>query len=171
MTGNEYSVHKQVTADTSQIYMNWRITENWCLLGKASYSDWQEIPQLLNFLTNLEFCMGGVAQSVRMKHWHNEKKVVLRYFSSCFEISSPKSFSRTGAGVQDPTLDLWREAPRKASLFCYAMDRETVLYCPTFPQCWPMKRNYIVYQEIGRWHRKLKCRMIFTFPWTSLRLE
>lgn len=103
-----------------------------------------------------------------MKHWHNEKKVVLRYFSSCFEISSPKSFSRTGAGVQDPTLDLWREAPRKASLFCYAMDRETVLYCPTFPQCWPMKRNYIVYQEIGRWHRKLKCRMIFTFPWTSL---
>lgn len=62
MTGNEYSVHKQVTAVKSQIYMNWRIIENWCLLDKASYSDWQEIPQLLNFLTNLEFCMGG---------WHN----------------------------------------------------------------------------------------------------
>lgn len=37
------------------------------------------------------------------------------------------------AGVQDPTLDLWREALRGASLFYYIVDRKTALHCPIFP--------------------------------------
>lgn len=45
----------------------------------------------------------------------------------------PKSLSRTGAGGQDPTLNLWSKELKEASFFYCAMDREAVIYCLTFP--------------------------------------
>lgn len=48
----------------------------------------------------------GGKKTIGMKHRSDEKEVILHCFSSCFEIARPKSFSGTGAGVWDPTLDL-----------------------------------------------------------------
>lgn len=85
MSGNESSTCKQLTAAKSQIHMKYWIIENWDLLDNASYSDWQEMPQLLYCLPNLERCIREW-HTVGMKHW-NCKKVVLHYFS-CFETFS-----------------------------------------------------------------------------------